>query len=87
MAVQAGHRYRTLLCLPLVCVVALSGCQRPLPEPVPVSLLPLTVEQALPAGVPAAAVYERGGCYFYRSPDRFVQIETVAAPDAPQPNC
>ncbi len=73
--------------LVLLCVTLATACQRPLPEPVPVGLLPLTVEQALPVNVPAGAVYERDGCYYYRTTEQFVAIATVAAPDARQPYC
>jgi hypothetical protein len=54
---------------------------------VPVGLLPLTVEQVLPDRVSANAVYERDGCYFYKTPEEYVLIATVAAPDARQPYC
>lgn len=65
----------------------LAACQRPLPVPedyAPVTLLPLTVEQALPDGVSPLDVRERGGCYYYRTPSGFTRIDTTSAPDASQ---
>lgn len=84
---MAGQTRQKRLCLSLACLTMVAACQRPLPEPVPVDLLPLTVEQVLPDAVPATAVYERSGCYYYRAADRFVPIATRAAPDGPQPYC
>jgi len=66
----------------ILAITALAGCPRPLPDPVPVGLLPLTVEQSLPDAVPATAVYERSGCYYYRTANGFERIETTAAKDA-----
>ena len=65
----------------------LAACQRPLPTSdvfEPVALLPLTVEQALPADVSPLDVRVRGGCYYYRHASGFTRIETNAAPDAAQ---
>ena len=66
----------------MLAVTALAGCARPLPDPVPVGLMPLTVEQVLPDAVAASAVYERGGCYYYKTDAGFDLIETHAALDA-----
>jgi hypothetical protein len=80
----ADHRETGLrgVSISLICLAALSACQRPLPEPVSPDLLPLTVEQSLPNNVPASAVRKRGGCYFYATSTGLVLIETTPAPGA-----
>ena len=63
----------------------LAACQRPLPAPQDfqaVSLLPLTVEQALPPHISPLDVRENDGCYFYRDGPAFRPIRTISAPDA-----
>ena len=63
----------------------LAACQRPAPPATDfqtVDLLPLTVEQALPPDVSPLDVWERGGCYYYRTPIGFTRITTTSAPDA-----
>ena len=64
---------------------ALAACQRPHPPQGFVQtdgIVPLTVEQSLPDNIPAFAVLQRNGCYYYPSFGRLVLIETTAAPDA-----
>lgn len=64
---------------------ALAACQRQLPPAgfdQTDSILPLTVEQALPDDVPAITVLQRDGCYYYPSFGRLILIETTAALDA-----
>ena len=45
-------------------------------------IVPLTVEQSLPDNVPATAVLQRDGCYYYPTDSKLILIETTAAPDA-----
>ena len=67
----------------MLAFAAVTGCGSFVvsPVPVPVSLLPLTVEQALPDDVAASDVVERDGCYYYQTETGLELIPTQPAPD------
>jgi hypothetical protein len=65
-------------------LLALCGCQaEPLAESIiKPDLIPLTIEQALPASISTDAIRKRGGCYYYLHKGQLILIKTLSAPGA-----